>query len=282
LSTSPGQRSERAARRDHWRARGASWNQRDAAADRARDDRLNRILIEAAGLTPGMMLLDLGTGGGEPALTAARAVGHRGGVIALDHAPEMLEGARRRAATQSLHQIRCVVADMIELPFADRSFDAVTARFSLMSVPDRQAALREALRVLRPGGRAAFLVWGPEDGNDRFRTIREAARAFFGDDANAAARHSLGAAGAMLSLLREAGFTHIDERLIDDTTEIPADRPIWKGTVERTYGDQLAAMTTDERAALDAAMLQAFARFRHGDVYRLRLQARLAAGAAPG
>lgn len=282
MSTSPPPRSERAERRAHWRARGTAWNQRDTAVDRARDDRLNRSLIDAAGVAPGATVLDLGAGGGEPALTIAGDVGARGMVVALDHAPEMLDGTRRRAAAQSFAQICCVVADMVELPFADGTFDAATARFSLMSVPDRHAAVREARRVLRPGRRAAFLVWGPEDGNDRFRAIRRGAQAFFGDDiVSTGTRHALGAPGAMTALLHAAGFVAVEERLIDDMTEIPADRPVWKGGVERTYGDRLAAMTPDQRAALDAAMREAFAPFRHGEVYRLHSQARLAVGVVP-
>ena len=283
MSSLPPRRTERAERRAHWRGRGAAWNQRDTSADRARDDRLNRALIDATGSATGAKVLDLGAGGGEPALTIAAAVGALGIVVALDHAPEMLDGARRRAAAQSLDQICSVVADMVELPFAGGAFDAVTARFSLMSVPDRAAALREARRVLRPGGRAAFLVWGPENGNDRFRIVRHAAQAFFGDDdVSTTTRHALGTPGAMTMLLDAAGFGGIEERLIDDMTEIPADRPVWKGSIERTYGDRLAAMTADRRAALEAAMRAAFAPLRHGDVYRLHSQARLAVGEAPG
>lgn len=283
MSTSRRRRVERAERRVHWRARGAAWNQRGSAADRARDDRLNGILIAAAGIVPGATVLDLGAGGGEPAIATAVEVGAPGMVVALDHAPEMLEGARRRASAQSLDQIRCVVADMVELPFPDGAFDAVIARFSLMSVPDRGAALCEARRVLRPRGRAAFLVWGPEDGNDRFRALRRGALAVFGPEAvEPTTRHALGTPGTMTALLRDAGFTSIEERAVDDMTEVPADRPAWTASVERTFADRLAAMTHDERAALDAAMRQAFAPFRHGDVYRLHAQARLAVGVAPG
>jgi len=282
LSTAPGREGERAERRRYWRERGASWNQRDAAADRARDNRLNSALIAAAGIGPGATVLDLGAGGGEPSISLAATVGVRGLVVALDHAPEMLDGTRRRAAAQALGQVCCVVADMADLPFTDGTFDAVVGRFSLMSVPDRAAALRAARRVLRARGRAAFLVWGPEDVNDRFRALRQGAQAFFGEEAAApSTRHALGTPGAMTALMREAGFAAIEEGTVDDMTEIAADRPVWARSVARTYADRLATMTAEERAGLDAAMRQAFAPFRRGGVYRLHAQARLAVGAAP-
>jgi SAM-dependent methyltransferase len=274
---------DRADRRAHWRARATTWHERAAGPDRERDARLNAALMEAAGVRPGARVLDLGAGGGQPAIALVQAVGAAGLVIALDHAPEMLAGAAARAAALDLAVLRCVVADMVELPFPDRSFDAVTARFSLMSVPDKPAALAEARRVLRPGGRIALLVWGPEDANDRFRALRRGALACFGPEVagRPSGRHALGIRGAMSALLRGAGFTAVDERAVDDTSEVPADPRVWASSVRRNHADRLAAMDAAGRARLDDAMRAAFEPFRIDDVYRLRASATLASGAAP-
>lgn len=227
-------------------------------------------------------MLDLGAGSGEPAITAALRVGTKGMVVPLDHALEMLEGAQNRATAMTLKQIQCVVGDMVELPFAEGAFDAVIARFSLMSVPDQRSALREARRVLRPGGRAAFLAWGPEAGNDRFRTLRDGMIAFFGPDAiKPRARHGLGDAGSMTELLGEAGFKEIEEHAVDDVMEIAADRRIWSSRMERNYPDLINDLTVDQRAALDAVMRKAFEPYRDGEVYRLRAEVRLGIGRAP-
>lgn len=274
--------AERAERRAQWRRRARTWDQRSSAADQVRDERLNSVLITAAGIRPDAAVLDLGAGGGEPAIAAALTVGANGLVVALDHAAEMLEGARERATAMSLRQVRYVVADMVELPFDDGSFDAVIARFSLMSVPDHYSAFCETRRVLRPGGRAAFLVWGPEARNDRFRALRIGATAFFGPDTvRPSARHRLGEAGAMTELFRAAGFTGIEEHAVDDVTEPAVDRRVWSSNMERTYADLINDLTADQRMALDAAMRAAFEPFHHGEVYRLRAEGRLGIGMQP-
>lgn len=228
------------------------------------------------------MVLDLGAGSGEPAIAAAFRVGAKGMVVALDHALEMLEGARRRATAMSLNQIQCVVGDMAELPFAEGAFDAVISRFSLMSVPDQSSALREARRGLRPGGLAAFLVWGPESGNDRLRALRDGMIAFFGSDVvEPSARHGLGETGTMTELLREAGFTGIEEQAVDDIMEVPADRRVWSSRMERNYADLINDLTVKQRTALDAAIRKAFEPYRNGEVYRLRAEVRLGIGTSP-
>src|SRR5690606_2241998 len=103
---------------------------------------LNRPLIEAAQVRSGARVLDLASGAGEPAIPIARAVGPSGEVVATDLVPEMLKGARRRAAEEGLANIRFEQADMEALPFADESFDAVTCRIGLMYAPDPLRALK--------------------------------------------------------------------------------------------------------------------------------------------
>src|SRR5439155_5325472 len=114
-----------------------------------------------AGLWPGLDVLDLASGTGEPALTLAPLVLPGGTVTATDLLPEILAVAEEQAAQQGRANLRCGVADAGDLPFADASFDRVTCRFGVMFFPDVPRALREVCRVLRPGGRAAFTAWGP-------------------------------------------------------------------------------------------------------------------------
>ncbi|HEY4668818.1 MAG TPA: methyltransferase domain-containing protein [Tepidiformaceae bacterium] len=120
-----------------------------------------RALVEAARLTGTERVLDMGHGAGHTAIAvAARAAS----VTAVDLTPEMVEVAtalaRERGATNATFE----VADVANLPFPDGSFDLVTNRLSAHHYPAPQQSLREALRVLRPGGRLLLIdTVAPED-----------------------------------------------------------------------------------------------------------------------
>ncbi|WP_028921224.1 class I SAM-dependent methyltransferase [Pseudonocardia acaciae] len=124
---------------------------------------VSRRLIELAGLRPGQTVLDLGTGYGEPALGAARAVGPSGRVIGVDLSPVMIEVARRRAA--GLGNVEFEAADFGAVARADGSVDAVLSRFALMLATDRTRLFEGCARMLVPGGVLAAAVWGPPTAN---------------------------------------------------------------------------------------------------------------------
>jgi demethylmenaquinone methyltransferase / 2-methoxy-6-polyprenyl-1,4-benzoquinol methylase len=112
------------------------------------DGRWRRLTARAV-VSPGDRVLDACCGTGDLAL-AAEAEGGR--VTGLDFSSRMLERARRKSAV-----IEWVQGDLLELPFGDASFDAVTVGFGVRHAEDLDAALRELRRVLRPGGRLAVL-----------------------------------------------------------------------------------------------------------------------------
>src|ERR671934_984932 len=117
---------------------------RERAADRAE-------------LAPGDSALDACCGTGDLALALARRVGPGGAVVGCDFSVPMLELARRKAAADGLGWVRFEWADVLDLPYEDASFDAVTVGFGVRNFADLERGLGELARVLRRGGRLVIL-----------------------------------------------------------------------------------------------------------------------------
>lgn len=120
-------------------------------------------ILATAHIQPGMRVLDLACGPGEPAFAIARAVGPDGQVTATDLSPGMIAVAEENAAREHLTNIIFQQGDAHALPFVDETFDAVMSRLGVMYFTDIQQALGEIRRVLRPGGHLSFVAWGPAD-----------------------------------------------------------------------------------------------------------------------
>ena len=103
-------------------------------------------------LKPGQRVLDLGCGPGSVSVGLARGVMPGGELHGVDMAESQVELARALAAAQGLSGLAFHVADVINLPFEDGSFDVVHGHDILAHVPDTRAVLSEAMRVLKPGG----------------------------------------------------------------------------------------------------------------------------------
>lgn len=118
-------------------------------------------MMELVEIQPGQKVLDVATGLGEPAVTAARMVGPSGRVIAIDIAPRMLEIARMRVDELGLHNIDFREMDAEELDLPEQRFDVILCRLGLMYLPNLQTSLKRIRNLLVPGGRLMAAVWGP-------------------------------------------------------------------------------------------------------------------------
>ena len=116
-------------------------------------------VVAFAGIAAGERVLDVGTGTGVVAITAARA-GAR--VTGLDLTPELLEVARENARIAGVEAIEWTEGDAEQLPYPDASFDVVLSQFGHMFAPQPGVTMAEIRRVLRPGGRFACATWPPE------------------------------------------------------------------------------------------------------------------------
>ena len=126
---------------------------------------LTEALIEEAGITSGQSVLDVAGGAGEPSLTIARIVGLAGSVMCTDAVAEMVAAAEGAAQRQGIKNIRFRQCTADSLPFEDNSFDTVVSRLGVMFFPDPLVALREMLRVIRPGGTISLAVWHKSEMN---------------------------------------------------------------------------------------------------------------------
>lgn len=116
-------------------------------------------LVDFAEVKPGETVLDVGTGTGVVALTAARA---GASVTGLDLTPALLDAARDNARIARQAAIQWIEGDAENLPFPDRQFDVVVSQFGHMFAPRPDVAIAEMRRVLKPHGRIAFATWPPE------------------------------------------------------------------------------------------------------------------------
>jgi demethylmenaquinone methyltransferase/2-methoxy-6-polyprenyl-1,4-benzoquinol methylase len=117
-----------------------------------------RFAIERTGLRAGDHALDVAAGSGDLSKAMARRVGSKGCVIVSDINASMLAVGRDRLIDAGIvGNVEYAIADAETLPMCDRSFDCVTIGFGLRNVTDKEAALQEFYRVLRPGGRLVIL-----------------------------------------------------------------------------------------------------------------------------
>lgn len=116
-------------------------------------------ILDAAHLRSGCAVLDLATGFGEPAISAAKTARR---VVGIDISPAMISLARERAEEAGVTNAEFFVADAAAYESSER-FDAIVSRYGLMFLPDLDASLVHYRGLLRDGGRFAAAVWGTRD-----------------------------------------------------------------------------------------------------------------------
>ena len=145
-----------------WNSAATGWRRWSDLIDGAASGISERLVV-LAGVEPGSRVLDVAAGYGEPSLTAARAAGPEGAVLATDISAEMIAFGRQRAAAARLENIEFVQSDAASLDFPAASFDAALSRWGIIFEPDAEAAATRIRSFLKPGGRMAISSWGSPD-----------------------------------------------------------------------------------------------------------------------
>jgi SAM-dependent methyltransferase len=252
----------------------AGWNERaatfEALVGRATAAAIEPLL-DAAGVTAGTRVLDVGCGLGDLAAAAAA----RGAVATgTDLAGGMVEAARRRHP-----RLEFVRADGEALPFDDGVFDATLAAFVINHMPDAERGAAELVRVTRPGGRVAAAMWGPVDQVALLGLpARAAAAAGVPDDDGPGGPSStrFTDAAELTRVLAGASLEAVTLREISFTLPVAGYQELWDGVLGGTIrtARRLVAGGDAARAALHTIAEP----YRDGDGYALPTLVRIAWG----
>jgi ubiquinone/menaquinone biosynthesis C-methylase UbiE len=248
---------------------------------------LTRALIEQARIAPGQSVLDVAGGSGEPSLTIAQAVGPTGFVMCTDAIAEMVAVAEREALARGLKnmQFRQCTAD--SLPFADESFDVAVSRLGVMFFPDPVAAVREMLRVIKPGGRVALAVWGKSELNPYSYVVTGVVSRYVpavpvAPDAPDAFRFA--EPGKLAGVLKDAGAIDVTQRVVKFDMAAPlSPEEFWdmRSEISESLREKLKTLSSEDRARLADEVQEAVREFFPDGQMRFPAQMLIVSGAKP-
>jgi len=210
--------------RDQWQAAAEPWHRWSPTLKQWLGKATDKML-DMASISIGHRVLDVAAGAGEQSITTAKKVGTSGYVLATDISSNILEFAQQMAKQAGLNNIETLVLDGENLTLPDATFDSVISRVGLIYFPDQQRALKEMLRVLKPGGKVAAIVYSTPEKNKfcsvRVSIIRNRAKGIPALPGQPGP-FSLGAEGIIESAFSQAGFINVKSELVDSPLLLPS------------------------------------------------------------
>ena len=251
---------------NEWRETAKYWTKYSATLS-AMFVPLTQALIEQAGIHEGQSVLDIAAGAGEPSLTIAGVVGSTGFVTCTDAVPQMVEAARNEANRRGVRNIQFRVCSADSLPFPDNSFDAVVSRLGVMFFPDSLAAMRELLRVAKPGGTLALAVWHKSELNPFCSLVSNVIDQHVESpavDPDAPGAFRFAEPGKLASVMKHAGVVGVVERVIKFDIAAPiSPSEFWtmRSQISDTLRSKLSKLAADEQAQVTSEIEQAVSPF---------------------
>lgn len=176
-------------------------------------------VADAVDVSGAKSILDVACGTGVLARTISSRATSDCSVVGLDRNEGMLDVARR-----SLPSVEWKLGQAEDLPFADNTFDVVVSQFGLMFFEDRNAALSEMWRVLKPGGRMAIAVWDKLDAVPGYAVMTDLLVRMFGEKVRDACESPfiLGEVDPLLDMFGKAGIEGASIQTGDGTVTFPS------------------------------------------------------------
>jgi SAM-dependent methyltransferase len=203
---------QRAESAERWNRAATGW---EKLADQVRmfGMPVSAWMIEHADLQPGQRVLELAAGPGDTGFLAAELIQPGGTLVSSDRSEDMVAIARERARTQKIDNVEFAELSLEWIDLETATVDTILCRWGIMLVPDPETAVREARRVLRPGGRIAVAVWDEARLNP-WATIPDRAMIELQHseppDPAAPGMFSLAPAAVLHELLESVGFVDVE------------------------------------------------------------------------